>query len=261
MLRNPNKVREKLVNGEPVIGTVAYTWSPTVMEVAGIAGLDFVRIDCEHAWRQDEMADHLIRAAALSGVVPIMRIDRGSPYLAMKAFEIGAGGIIAVDIDTPEDAEAVVKQSKFPPIGTRGYSGQCWSGGWGAKAGKEWIEWSDRELLVGVMIESPEAIKNVEEIMAIEGVDFALYGPADYSMSLGLRYPQRNHPEIKDGLTKTIAAAQKFNKSVCYGVGTDLEQITKFKEMGLTMFELGSDIAVLRKTWNSLKKNIEKQSE
>jgi 4-hydroxy-2-oxoheptanedioate aldolase len=256
MFRNPNKVREKLEKGEPVIGTVMYSWSPTVMEVAGIAGLDFVRIDCEHSWRQDGMADHLIRAAALSGVVPIMRIDRGSPYLPMKAFEIGAGGIIAVDIDTPEDAEAVVKQSKFPPIGTRGYSGQCWSGGWGAKAGKEWIEWSDRELLVGLMIESTDAIKNVEEIMAVEGVDFVLYGPADYSMSLGLRYPQKNHPIIKEGLTKTITAAQKYKKAVCCGVGTDLEQIKKYKEMGLTMFELGSDIAVLKSVWNKLGTNI-----
>ncbi len=160
MIRKPNKVREKLAKGEAVIGTVSYSWSPTIVEVAGLAGLDFIRIDCEHSWRQDGMADNLIRAAALTDIVPFMRIDAGSPFLAMKALEIGAGGIIAIDIETAEDAKEIVRQAKFPPIGKRGYSGQCWSGAWGAKGGKEWVEWSDREQMIGVMIENPSAVKN-----------------------------------------------------------------------------------------------------
>lgn len=256
MIRKPNKVRAKLERGEIVIGTVSYSWSPTLIEVAGLAGLDFIRIDCEHSWRQDGMTDNLIRAAALTDIEPFLRIDAGSPFLAMKAFEIGAGGIIAVDIKTADDAKEVVKQAKFPPLGIRGYSAQCWSGAWGAKGGKDWVEWSDREQMVGVMIENPTAVKNVEEIMALEGVDYALYGPADFSMSLGLRGPQKTHPKIQEGLVKTIAAAKKFNKGIMLGVGTDMKQIDIYKEMGVNMFEIGSDIAVLRNTWIKTKNGI-----
>ncbi len=256
MIRKPNKVREKLEKGETVIGTVTYAWSPTIVEVAGLAGLDFIRIDCEHSWRQDGVADNLIRAAAISDIVPLMRIDGGSPYLPMKALEIGAGGIIAIDINSPEEAEEVVRQAKFPPTGIRGYSGQCWSGGWGTMAGKEWVEWCDREQLVGVMIESSSAIEKVEEILSVEGVDYALFGPADFSMSIGLRGPQKNHHEIQAGLKATIAAAQKYNKGIMLGVGSNMEQIKQYKEMGVNMFELGSDIAVLKNVWNKTKENL-----
>ena len=256
MFSGPNKLREKLEKGESVIGTVIYSWSPNIMEVAGLAGLDFVRIDCEHAWRQDASAEHLMRAAAIADVIPILRIDRGSSYLPMKAFEIGAGGIIAIDVNTREDAEKIVKDAKFPPLGSRGYSGQNWSGGWGAKAGKEWVEWSDRELMVGVMIETTEAIKNLEEIISVQGLDFVYFGPADYSMSLGLRGPERNHPDVQEALKKTIMTAQKYGKNVMFSVGTNLDQIKKYKEMGITMFEISSDIAVLRSVWNETKQII-----
>ncbi len=257
MFRSANKVREKLKQGKPVIGTVTYTWSPAVIEIAGLAGLDFVRVDCEHSWRTDESAEHLMRAAALAEVVPIMRIDGGNAALAMKAYEIGAGGILVVDVETPQDVEEIVRQAKFPPRGKRGYSGQNWSGGWGARAGREWVEWSDRELLVGVMIENAEAVQNVEKIASVEGLDFLLFGPADFSMDIGLGAPDRNHPQVMDATRKTIEAGRKYGKLVIYGVGTDVALMEKFKEMGLTGFELGSDIAVLRSVWSNRKEAIE----
>lgn len=252
MIRKPNKLRAKLKEGTVVTGSVIYSWSPNVMEVAGIAGLDFIRIDNEHAWRQDSSAEHLIRAAIISDVVPLMRVDRDNPYLIRKALEIGAGAIVVPDIHSPDEVENVVKASKFPPRGIRGFSSQCWSGGWGAKGGREWVQWSDTEPMIGVMIEHVNAIKNIDEIVSVEGLDYVLFGPADYSMSLGLGKPDKNHEDVQSALKDTINAAQKYGKNVMFGVGSDPDEIKKYKDMGVTMLELASDVAVLKSVWQQL---------
>lgn len=250
MQRKPNKVRAKLAQGEYVTGSVIYSWSPYVMEAAGYAGLDFIRIDSEHTWRQDASAEHLMRAAYIADIVPIMRVDRDNPYLIRKALDIGAGGILVPDINTPEEAEAVVKAAKFPPRGIRGYSGNCWSGGgWGDKDGPEWVQWSDTEPMIGVMIENVKAIGYINEILAVDGLDFVLFGPADYSMSLGLRKPAKNDERVQAALRKTITAARKAEKHVMFNPGIQTDEIQKYVDMGIAMLELSNDLGILRSVW------------
>jgi 4-hydroxy-2-oxoheptanedioate aldolase len=248
--RQTNRLREKLRDGQVVLGSVIYSWSPSVMEVAGYADLDFMRIDNEHAWRQDRSAEELLRAAELVGVEAVMRVDRDNPYLIRKALEIGAAGIIVPDIHSVEEAEGGVSAAKFPPRGTRGYSGNCRSGWWGSGAGATWIEWSDSEMMIGVMIEHVSIMDHVDDVLAIEGLDFVLFGPADYSMSLGLGKPSKEDEQVQDALKRTIAAAQKSGKHVMFGVGTSLEENCRYMDMGVTMLEVGNDLGILRSFWN-----------
>ncbi len=245
----PNALRAKLTAGEAALGSVVYSWSPNTVETAGFAGLDFVRIDCEHAWRQDSSLENLIRAGDVTGLSCIVRVDRDNPYLVRKALELGAAGVVVPDVCTVEEAVAAVKSAKFPPRGIRGYSGQCRSGGWGSRAGAPWVEWSDREPMVGVMIEGVKAMDNLDEIASVEGLDFLFFGPADYSMSLGLRKPMRDHPDVQAALDRIIAAAQKHGKQVMYGVGADPETIRRYRERGVTMLEMGSDLMTLHAFW------------
>jgi 4-hydroxy-2-oxoheptanedioate aldolase len=251
MQLTPNKLRAKLANGQCVTGSVAFSWSPYVVDVAGQAGLDFIRIDTEHSWRRDDALEHLVRAALLGGVVPIVRIDRDDPYLVRKALEIGAGGIIVPDICTVEEAEAVVSAAKFAPRGSRGYSGMCLSAGWGAKAGPEWVAWSDSEPMIGIMIENIVAMDHIEEIMAVDGIDFALFGPADFSMSLGLGEPKTNDERVQSAIRQTIAAAHKAGKHISLGVGMDPDSIKKYADLGIDMLELGSDLGAVSAAWKS----------
>lgn len=249
MERKPNNLRQKLDSVGYVTGSVMYSWSPTIMEVAGYAGLDFMRIDTEHAWRRDMSAEHLIRAAFVADIVPIIRVDKDDPFLIRKALEIGAGGIIVPDINSPEEAESVIRASKFPPQGIRGYSGHCWSAGWGTKAGAEWIEWSDSEPMIGVMIENYQAMECLDEILSIEGLDFILFGPADYAMSLGWRKIAKESIEIQDAIKKTIEAASNAGKYVMLGVGYEEYEFRIYKELGISMFEFASDLKILGNAW------------
>lgn len=247
--QEPNAVREKLANGQPVTGTAVFSWSPYIVDAAGFAGLDYLRIDTEHVWRQDSMLEHLVRAAHLGGVLPIVRIDRDNPYLARKALEIGAGGIIVPDISSVAEAEAVVRAAKFPPRGERGFSNYCFSAGWGAEDAAEWVTWSDREPLVGIMIENVEAMARIDDIMAVDGIDFALFGPADYSMSLGLGAPRAQDERVQAAIKETVAAAHKAGKYVSLGVGTERANIEKYLALGIDMLELGADLAIVSAGW------------
>ena len=251
MKLKPNPVRRKLDSGKVVVGTVFYSWSAAVMDQAGIAGIDLVRIDTEHAWRRDQATEDAVRVALAAGVSPFVRVDREDPYLIRKALEIGAEGIIVPDVHTPEEAEAVVKAAKFPPTGTRGYGSICLSGGWGTLGGADWVKWSDREPMIGVMIENVKAMEKVDQIMAVKGLDFVLFGPSDYSMSLGARTSlPMDDPRVDDAIKRTIKAARKASKHIMI-TAADGDAMRKYAALGATMLEVGNDLAACRAAWSA----------
>jgi len=260
MKHQPNKLKKKLKEGKITFGTCIGTFTPSLVELAGFCGLDFCRIDNEHTWRQDESLEHMMRAAVVSNIVALPRIDKGNPYLIRKVFEIGALGFIIPDIQNSHEVEEIVKAAKFPPTGYRGYSGNCFSAGYGVHAGKEWIKWSNEELMIGIMIEDEQAVKDINKIMSIQGLDFVLFGPADYSLNIGLPAPDKNDTKVQDALKRTIEAAKKNNKYVMIGVGFPWEEeAQKYIDMGCQMIEIGHDYSILktiwRKTLNTLENN------
>lgn len=252
LMRRPNKVRAKLAAGKRVLGAAIYSASPNVVEAAGYAGIDFVRIDTEHAWRRDESLEHMIRAAVIADVVPIVRIDRDDPYLPRKALEIGAGGIIVPQVITEADAREVVRAAKFPPDGERGVGTLCSSGEWGRRAVDEWAQWSNTEPLIGVMIESPAALLELDRILAVDGLDFVLFGPSDYAMAVGGGDRGAAKTAVGEGLALTLSAARRAGKHVMLGVGIDRAGIRARIDMGVTMLELGHDVAIVRNTLSVL---------
>jgi len=247
MIRKPNKLRSKLGKGEPVVGSALHSWSPNVMEVAGYAGLDFMRIEIEHSWRRDFTVENLVRAAAIADVVAMLRIDRDNPYLVRKALEIGSEAVLVPNINTAEQARQVVEAAKFPPTGVRGYCGDCFSAYWGTRAGNEWVEWSDTQPMIGIMIEHVSAMDDLDRIMAVQGLDYVYWGAADYSMSIGLREPQRYNEKVLEALEKVVAAADRAGIPV--GLPTEQENIELYYNMGVKIFEVHSDLLSLHELW------------
>ncbi len=245
-----NMIKEKLQQGKPVIGTCMTALSPYLVEVAGFAGMEWCRIDTEHNFRQDTTVENMIRSAKVSGISPIVRIDKDDPYLIRKVMEIGAEGFIVPSIKSAEEVRDVVRAAKFPPLGERGFSTLCFSAQYGMVSGDDWLNWSNQEILVGVMIETREAVEQIDEIMAVEGLDFVLFGPADYSIAIGLVRPDKTNPLVQAGLKKTIAAARKYHKHVMFGIGPVWEEeAAKYIEMGVSMIEVGHDFSILAREW------------
>ena len=250
-----NKLRKIIEEGEIALGTGMYSFSPALVDVAGFCGLDFCRIDTEHAWRQDGTLEHMMRAAAISDIVALPRVDR-NPDLIRKVLEVGAGGLIVPHILNAEEVAGVVRAAKFPPQGNRGFGSLCFSGRWGTRSGTEWIKWSNEETMVGVMIEDYRAVEKIDEIMSVDGLDFVLFGQSDYSVSLGIPL-QTMHPKVMEGLKKTIRAAETHGKYVMKGVGFPwVKNAKKFIEMGCQLIEIGHDITLLSSMWKKLGQKI-----
>lgn len=252
MIQKENKLRKILEEGKIAFGTCLYSFSSSLVELAGFCGLDFCRIDNEHAWRQDESLEHMMRAAVVGDIIPLPRIDKGNPYLIRKIYEIGAKGFIIPNIRNSEEVKEIIRNAKFPPDGNRGYSSNCFSCAYGTKEAEEWIKWSNKELLVGIMIENKDAIEDINSIMRLEGLDFVLFGPSDYSLSIGLSAPNNKHPKVEDALKRTIEAAKKNNKYVMIGVRFPWEEeAQKYIDLGCQMIEIGHDYSILRTVWKN----------
>jgi 4-hydroxy-2-oxoheptanedioate aldolase len=103
--------------------------------------------------------------------------------------------------------------------------------------------------MIGVMIESVEAVDRVDEIIALDGLDFVLFGPSDLSLSLGIGYPLPMSDErIEEPLERTIAAAKAHGKHVSLTAGNKAGMI-KYAAMGVTMLEVSSDVEAVRTAW------------
>ena len=256
-MKKVNRLRQILSEGKVAVGTCVDSYSPAAIEVVGYSGLDWVRVCNEYSWRRDESMEHMMRAAALVGITAMIRVEKGDPYLISKAFQCGAGAILVSDIASYEEALAVVKAAKFPPKGHRGYSGFSVAGHWGVDSGKDWVEWCDQELLVGVMIENEQVVSQVEKVMAIEGLDYGFFGPADYSMSLGLRSSQKDHPKVQDAIKRTMDAAAKYKKAVGIGIGEPYEaEAKKYLDLGLRLIEVGHELGILRSVYKKAGEGI-----
>jgi len=252
-----NKLKKVLDEGKVAVGTCIDSYSPAVVETAGYSGLDFCRIDSEYSWRRDESMENIMRAAALVGITPLIRVEKGNPYLISKALQIGAGAILVSDIATYQEAEEVVRAAKFAPKGIRGFSSFSFSGGWGTRGGEDWVNWSDSEILVGVMVENEQIMSQIDKVFAIEGLDYCLFGPSDYSMSLGFRSTKKNHPKVQEAIKKTIEAAAKYNKAVGIGIGEPWqEEAKKYIDLGCRIIEIGHELSILRSVWNSAASGI-----
>lgn len=256
-MQRTGRFKQALDDGRIAMGTCVDSYSPAVMETAGYSGLDFVRIDTEYSWRRDDSLEHMLRAAAIGGVTAMVRIEKGNHYLVSKALQVGAGAILVSDIENVSEAVQVVRSAKFAPRGVRGYSSYSFAAGWGSQGGEDWVKWSNSQIAVGIMVENEQIISCIEEVMAIDGLDYCLFGPADYCMSLGLGAPRKNHPQVAAALEQTIAAAAKHGKAVGIGIGAPwVDNARKYIDMGCRFIELGHDLGVLRSVWQEASRAI-----
>lgn len=256
MTREPNAMRAKLRAGKPVLGSALFSWSVNIVDAAAAAKLDFVRFDSETAWRRDSSMEDMVRAALLHDMVPIVRVDRDDPKLVRKALEIGAGAVMVPDIRSVAEAKAVVDAAKFPPRGSRAYSSNCFSAGWGDKGGEGWVAWSDSEPLIGIVIECPEAVEAIEAIVAVEGIDFVQFGGADYAMVLGLGAPDARNLQVQEAMRRTYSAANAAGRFIYANISADPQAIRLNRELGVTILELANDIGLLRSAWRNAQQAI-----
>lgn len=205
-----NNVKTRLRSNQPVVGVLSNSADPTIAELCGFSGLDFYMIDGEHSPVTTAQVQDIVRACEVSGITPLARVRSNDPKLILQFLDAGVMGIMLPGVRTAAEAEALVQAINYPPKGKRGFA-PVRSADYllGTMNQGEYIEFANEQILVLPQIEDQEAIDNLEELMAVDGIDGFVIGPRDLAMSMGF-YDGASHDEVK----RTIAGAvEKINRA------------------------------------------------
>jgi 2-keto-3-deoxy-L-rhamnonate aldolase RhmA len=180
---NPKSLKQKMRNGELVVGSWITLGHAAIAEIMARAGFDWLTIDHEHSAIDIAEAQELIRTCDLLGVTPLVRLSANDPVQIKRVMDAGAGGIIVPNVQTPAEARLAVESVYYPPRGKRGVGlARAQKYGPGFASYKEWLS---KEAVVVVQIEHRLAVENLREILETEGVDAFIVGPYDLSGSFG----------------------------------------------------------------------------
>lgn len=214
-MRRPQSLKENLRSNIPTIGSWLQLASSAVAEIMVQCGFDWLVIDLEHSATTLAQAQEMIRVIDLAGCVPLVRVTTNDPALIKRVMDAGAHGVIVPMVNTAQEARAAVSAVKYPPTGTRGV------GLWRAQGyGMSFVEyqgWLERESVVVVQIEHIRAVENIEDILAVPGVDAFIVGPYDLSGSLGVP-GELEHPSVEGALAQVEDVARKMGKTAGYHV-------------------------------------------
>jgi 4-hydroxy-2-oxoheptanedioate aldolase len=242
----PNPIRQALQEGRPTFGTHIFSQWPTIVEVVGHTGMyDYIEFSGEYAPYDLFSLDNFCRAAELHGMSSMMKLDQEpKKYLAQRAIGAGFQSVLFADIRSVEDVkEAVAAVRPDHPQGGGTYGAADRRAMLMYSAGTPRYLEALNEIVVAIMIEKASAVEQLDEILAVPGIDMVQWGPADYSMSLG-RIGEWNHPDIKK------VERYVFEKCLAAGVQPRLElsrpeDAAPFIEMGVRHFCMNADIYIL----------------
>jgi 2-keto-3-deoxy-L-rhamnonate aldolase RhmA len=211
------------------LGTWVQMNSPTIVEILGNNGFDFIVIDLEHGNISLESLEHLLRAAEVSSLEAFVRVHDNNPSLITKVLDLGPHGIVVPHITTREEAEMVVSFAKYPPLGVRG---SCPCTREAQHMNNDWsvfMKKSNKEMKVIALVEGEEGIKNFESIASVEGINALMVGPFDLSVSLGVP-GEIEHSLIEEKYSRLIDLTNQLGKDL---IGIDFSEGVKGIEKGL----------------------------
>jgi 2-keto-3-deoxy-L-rhamnonate aldolase RhmA len=200
-------------------------------------------IDMEHGAFDLETIADLAGWFAATRVSPIVRIHKAFMHTIPALLDQGIMGIQISGVDNADEARAIAREAKYPPIGGRGISQMGPHTGYksyGNRYQAEYAPWANENVIICPSIESLEGLKNVDEIAAVDGIDMIAYGHSDLSAQLGIHL-QLDHPRFKEAMQKIVDACTKHGK-LCRGSAETEAQIEEYWKLGCKVLNLpGTD--------------------
>jgi len=231
-------LKQRIRNGEAVNGCWLNLGSSITAEIVGQAGFDWVLIDLEHGAGEEKDVLSQLQALEHSNTAAIVRVESAERQRIHRVLDAGAEGVMCPHIDSTADARKVVDGLRYPPGGSRGVAKMVRASGFG-KNFAEYYSNANENIVGVVQIETPEALRHLDEIAAIDGVDVLFIGPADLTMSLGI-FGQFDHHLFTDAVKATVAAAQKAGKAAGILIFNP-DEYTRYYELGIRMIACGAD--------------------
>ena len=250
----PAPFRQRFAAGERLVGTFIKTPTPHAIEILGDLGFDFVVIDEEHAPFNRESIDIALLAARASGTAGIVRVPSATPAGILSVLDCGATGVLVPHVASVQIAQSVAAASRYRG-GKRGYSGSARSGRYGATPVWQNVDAADAQTTVIAMIEDPEAVENIEQIVKVDGVDGFFIGRGDLTVAFGA--PSNTAPGIQQAVERITSAARAAGKPVCVMVNA-ADEAEGFQLLGASAFIVSSDQGLMRRAAAQVLKDFAK---
>jgi len=251
-MMHQKNLRKRLLTGDCVLGTFLRINSPELAEIMGFAGFDFVIIDFEHGAMGIESLTHLVRAAETSGISPLVRVAQNRDIDIFKALDSGAEGIVVPRVGSLDDARRAVAAAKFSPAGSRGACPRVRAAHYTAIPSDVYFPTSNETTCVVLLVESPEGIAAIPDILQLKGVDAVMIGASDLSHAAGVP-GQLDHPLVQNKIDAVIEMAA-VHKTAVGLVARDVEEAQKIIGKGVRFIVYSGDETIFYEACRSVKK-------
>jgi 4-hydroxy-2-oxoheptanedioate aldolase len=242
------RLLEVLAAGETALGISLHLSDPAVVEIAALAGFDWVTIALEHAPLSVRDVLTLQLAADVRGVTLLVLVEQPDDPRILPLINAGVGGIVLAHATDAAAVQRLVSTVRFPPVGDRGAAGGVRSADYGAEPYADYVRDVDKSVCVGLVIEDRTGLDNAAEILAVEGVDFAYVGLQDLAQSFG--YPgEVGHPRVREAIANVADLAR--------GTGTYLAvsqytyELQELHELGVRLISTTLDYSTLLASFRS----------
>ena len=243
-----NPLKRALREGRPQIGLWSSLTGHITAEVLGGAGFDFLVLDTEHAPNELPMVQSQLQALTGGTAAPVVRPAWNDPVLFKRFLDIGAQTFIVPMIQTPEEARRAVAATRYPPAGIRGVSVATRANRYGRV--KDYLQRAHEEICLHLQLETRSALRNLEAIAAVEGIDGLFIGPSDLAADLG-HLGNYGHPEVREAIEDAIPRIRKAGKAA--GILAPIEADARhWLELGATFVAVGSDVGLLARQSEAL---------
>lgn len=237
-----NKFKQALQSTKTQFGLWQGIPDTTVAEIGAGAGFDWVLIDAEHGPFDLRSVMAHLQAIEPYPVSAVVRPVEGSTALIKQLLDIGAQTLLVPMVDTAEQAEQIVKASKYPPAGHRGLgTSMARAANWNREP--EYLSNANDEICVIVQIETVSGIENIESIAMVEGVDAVFIGPSDLSAAMG-HIGNPGHADVTTAIERGFEVIIKAGKSAGVLAVTQ-ELVEKYQQAGAKFIGVGVDAALL----------------
>jgi len=239
-----NPVKRLWQEGRPALGGWLTVPSSFSAEVFAHAGFDWLNVDMQHGLIDYQCAVGMLQAISTTPTVPFVRVPWNDPAIIMKTLDAGAYGVIVPLVNSGAEAEAAVAACRYPPRGIRSY-GPIRANFY---AGRDYYANAEREVCCIVMVETKQALDNLDDIVSVPGIDAVYVGPADLSLSLGLP-PAADHEErvFVEALERIVDACRKHGIAPGFHAG-GVAVARKRIEQGFLMIEMCDDTGALARS-------------
>ena len=203
-----NRMKEKLQAGEPVFGVSLMIPSPQIVEMIAAAGFDWVLLDCEHGTLTLESVELMAMAAEASGITAIARPVSKSAEHILQVLDRGVMGVQVPHVNTAADARGVLEAVKYHPAGRRGLAAGTRAAVYDSHGTlADYVRSANEQTLIAIQLEDEAAVRNIDELLEVDGIDVFFIGPSDLSQSMG-------HPGDPKAPAVAEAIESSFRKMV-----------------------------------------------